>query len=93
MSIQKEKNPCLSCGCYDPDMGCTMPSVDRCYACPQEADPDETYTNPEEYKELYENLMALPNCNNCGIKGVCKFCVFPGQAVRINCPLWVETKE
>ena len=26
-------NPCLNCGCYDPDFGCTMPSVDRAYAC------------------------------------------------------------
>lgn len=27
-------NPCLSCDCYDPDIGCTMPSIDRNYACP-----------------------------------------------------------
>lgn len=47
-----------------------------------------------EYKELYENLIALPNCNTCGIKNLCKFCVSPGQVIRINCPLWVEkTKE
>ena len=24
---------CLNCDCYDPDMGCTMPSVDKSYAC------------------------------------------------------------
>ena len=32
----KEKiNPCYECGCdcYDPDMGCEMPSIDRWYAC------------------------------------------------------------
>lgn len=26
-------NPCLGCDCYDPDMGCTMPSLDLDYAC------------------------------------------------------------
>ena len=30
-------NPCLDCDCYDPDLGgCTMPSIDRSYACPLE---------------------------------------------------------
>ncbi|MBQ8731575.1 MAG: hypothetical protein IJY82_01930 [Oscillospiraceae bacterium] len=91
--MKREKNPCLDCGCYDPDMGCMMPSVDKCYACPLEADPDETYTNPEEYKELYDNITSLPNCNSCGIKGLCKFCVAPGQVSRFNCPLWVEPKK
>lgn len=32
------KNPCYGCDCYDPDMGCTMPSVDRSYACSLEND-------------------------------------------------------
>lgn len=26
-------NPCYGCGCWDEDMGCTMPAVDKCYAC------------------------------------------------------------
>ena len=26
-------NPCFNCDCYDPDMGCTMPAVDKSYAC------------------------------------------------------------
>ena len=26
-------NPCYGCGCYDADMGCTMPSGDLLYAC------------------------------------------------------------
>ena len=43
-----------------------------------------------EYEERYKRLLALPNCNTCGIKGLCKFCVYPGQVVRINCPLWVS---
>lgn len=29
-------NECLTCDCYDPDMGCTMPSKDMDYACPLE---------------------------------------------------------
>ena len=36
-TINHDKNPCTNCDCYDADMGCTMPSVDRGYACPMEA--------------------------------------------------------
>lgn len=32
--MKYEKNPCIDCGCWDSDAeGCTMPSVDRSYAC------------------------------------------------------------
>lgn len=27
-------NECLDCGCYDEDYGCTMPLIDKTYACP-----------------------------------------------------------
>ena len=27
---------CLDCDCYDPDRGCTMPSIDRPYCCPDD---------------------------------------------------------
>lgn len=30
----ESSDPCLDCDCNDPDMGCTMPGVDRSYACP-----------------------------------------------------------
>ncbi len=33
--------PCLSCDCHDPDMGCTMPSIDKSYACPLASCDDE----------------------------------------------------
>lgn len=33
-----EKNPCLQCDCYDADFGCTMPSIDKWYACPLTAE-------------------------------------------------------
>ncbi len=42
------------------------------------------------FKDFYEDIAALHDCNDCGIKGVCKFSPQPGQMVRINCPLWVE---
>ena len=34
-------NECLGCGCYDEDFGCTMPSIDKWYACPLCAREDE----------------------------------------------------
>lgn len=33
--------PCLNCDCHDPDMGCTMPSIDKSYACPLVSCDDE----------------------------------------------------
>lgn len=42
----ENKNPCLGCGCYDPDMGCTMSSIDMCYACSLEAN-KETFEDWE----------------------------------------------
>lgn len=39
-------NPCLNCDCYNPDFGCTMPSIHRSYACSLESDDefiDELY--------------------------------------------------
>lgn len=32
----ENKDPCFGCDCNDPDMGCTMSSFDRSYACPLE---------------------------------------------------------
>ncbi len=36
--MSKETNECLTCGAYDPDLGCTMPSIHLSYACPLEED-------------------------------------------------------
>lgn len=34
MEQSRYVNTCLGCDCWDPDAeGCTMPSVDRSYAC------------------------------------------------------------
>lgn len=38
-------NSCFGCSCYDPDMGCTMPSQDRWYACKE-------YDNSDELAEI-----------------------------------------
>lgn len=45
------KNECLECDCYDEDVGCTMPSVDKCYACP-------LYECEDELKEIFEGVEA-----------------------------------
>ena len=39
-------NPCLDCDCYDPDMGCSMPGIDRSYACPQRFEDDGQTEGP-----------------------------------------------
>ena len=47
----KEENEYLTCGAYDPDLGCTMPSIDLSYACPLEED--------EEFEEMLQS-MGVP---------------------------------
>ncbi len=47
-------NPCLAinCGCYDSDMGCTMPSIDKSYACSLEPElTEEDFMTEDELKE------------------------------------------
>lgn len=48
---KRETNPCLYCDCYDEDFGCTMPSVDKAYACPLE--------KREKYIPVTEFFMAM----------------------------------
>lgn len=38
---EQDVNPCLKCGCWDPDLGCMMPSIDRSYACSLETDGED----------------------------------------------------
>ena len=48
------------------------------------------------YKQEFEKLMALPNCNDCRKKARngCGYVPRVGERVRINCPLWEpEGKE
>lgn len=32
---------CLTCGCYDPEYGCTYSGLDRFFVCPLCSDPDD----------------------------------------------------
>ncbi len=43
---------CIFCGCYDPDLGCTCPSVDKFYACPLEPELTEEDFKSIEDKEI-----------------------------------------
>lgn len=46
-------NRCLSCDCYDSDYGCTMPSSDKWYACPIEAEKPENKQEIEKMAQWY----------------------------------------
>ena len=39
------------------------------------------------YKNEFEKLMELPNCNDCADKSFCAFEPKPGEFTRVNCPL------
>lgn len=84
---KRRKNECRDCDCYDPTEGCVLTNTEKQENCPKCSESSILFSN---YKEFYEDITALHDCNDCGIKGVCKFSPEPGQMVRINCPLWVE---
>lgn len=44
----------------------------------------------EEAKNFFKNT---PNCNNCGLKKVCKYLPVHCETVRYNCFLWEEERE
>lgn len=48
---REEINPCYGCGCWDPDAGCMMPSIDKVFACP---------LNQEEKKMEFFMAMVPP---------------------------------
>lgn len=84
---KRRKDECLNCGCYDLNDGCALMTSEKQEYCPKCG----KYSVPYEfYKEFYEDITALHDCNDCEIKGVCKFSPKHGQHVRINCPLWVK---
>lgn len=39
------------------------------------------------YKNEFEKLMELPNCNDCADKSFCAFEPKLGEFTRVNCPL------
>ena len=57
--MSKETNECMTCGAYDLDLGCTMPSIHLSYACPLEED--------EEFEEMLQSMgVPLGDINNFG---------------------------
>lgn len=58
---------CLKCDCYDSDMGCTCPSIDKWYACPLEPEPTaEDFMIEEELKEYRREPMSHISYNTKG---------------------------
>lgn len=56
------KNPCLGCGAYDPDMGCEMPSIDKWYACPLEPEPEiGEFIMKEDLEEMADLKIFTEN--------------------------------
>ena len=56
--MKKYENPCLDCGFYDEDYGCTCFSLDKWYNCPIEKLSDEELEKiftEQEKKENKEN--------------------------------------
>lgn len=51
-------NECLKCDCYDEDVGCTMPSIDKCYAC-------SLYECEDELKEMSGGLKKASEMIEC----------------------------
>lgn len=54
---------CFACDCYDPDLGCTMPSIDRSYACPYQLGDDIVlemlhlgFSVKEKFLEIKKNM-------------------------------------
>lgn len=47
--MKPNANPCLGHGCYDPDLGCTIPASEHWYACSLQPDP-----GPEDFVRLEE---------------------------------------
>ena len=40
-----------------------------------------------------EEILAQPNCNDCGRRGMCKYEPRAGETVRANCPHWLAEKS
>ena len=62
--MKREVNPCLGCDAYDPDFGCTMPSIDMWYACPIESETEENKKLLEEYVAWVDEQRRKEKENN-----------------------------
>ena len=45
-----------------------------------------------DFKRFTRRINKLPDCNDCGRKKSCEYAPRLGKQVRINCPLWGESK-
>lgn len=66
--IDEFDDSCLSCDCFDPDMGCTMPSIDKCYACPVESAQEEQKQQAEtadRFHHIKDLFGVYPNIEKC----------------------------
>ena len=43
------------------------------------------------YKDYYDRVASLPDCNDCG-RGACEYKPRWGEQVRINCPLHIRAQ-
>ena len=64
---EKNVNECLYCGCYDEDFGCTMPSIDKWYACPLERNEEELREMFNMSNELIRKSDVLDLLNSLGL--------------------------
>lgn len=62
----KDVNECLNCDCYDEDFGCTMPSIDKWYACPLEADEEELRAMFARDEAEWQYEHGSWGCSECG---------------------------
>ncbi len=59
--MSKEVNECLTCDAYDPDFGCTMPSLHLSYACPLEENDEEFEAACQSFIEYYGQQVMFAN--------------------------------
>lgn len=57
-------NECYTCDCYDPDLGCTMPDLDKEYACAIYCK-DNCICSIEKCKYFIGNKCILPDDEEC----------------------------
>lgn len=84
---RKKVNPCWGCGCYDEDMGCTMSSLDRCYACPLENENEKRQIYVSVYRDLQQILTYLRKCKTPRTYDICV-----GRYIRKSREMYAEKK-
>lgn len=97
---EKNVNECLYCGCYDEDFGCTMPSIDKWYACPLERNEEELremFNKSDELIRKSEVIKAIKRvlggyCMGSAVAGAINE-IQPVNAVELPCKIGDEVFE